>query len=108
MTGIEEIAVKEWAQGLSGYTPGIIKNGLEAWEEDWPPSLHEFQKACRGERSGKNEFGLDYVPEYHRGAVIVDEGKLLSSDERDRRRKDGKSKIRGILDLAKSGAKNEI
>jgi len=105
MNGIEEVAVKEWAQGLAGYTPEMIKAGLEDWMEDWPPSLPEFQKACRGEKSGKNEFGLDYIPEYHRAAPVVDNDHLLSSDERDAKREEGKKRIRDILNMAKGAKK---
>lgn len=95
--GIELEAVKEWSEGLAGFTPEQIKRGLDGWSEDWPPSLPEFQKECKGEKSGKNEFGLDYVPEYYRAQPIMDNDRLLSSDERDARREGGKAKIRQIL-----------
>ncbi len=42
-----KLAAAEWAEGLSGYTSDDIARGLDIWREDWPPSLPEFQKACR-------------------------------------------------------------
>jgi hypothetical protein len=46
MEGLEEIAVNEWAQGLAGLTGDQIKNGLDSWKGEWPPSLPEFRSAC--------------------------------------------------------------
>lgn len=42
----------EWAKGLEGLTGEQIRQGLEAWDAAWPPSLPEFRKACVGERGG--------------------------------------------------------
>ena len=44
--GIEKEAIKEWAEGLGGYTGEQIKKGLDSLNNEWPPSLPEFQKAC--------------------------------------------------------------
>ena len=44
--GIEEEAVKEWAEGLYGLTGLQIKKGLDSLDDDWPPSLPAFKKAC--------------------------------------------------------------
>lgn len=49
--GIEDIAVREWAEGLAPLTPDHIKRGLvDTIDEDWPPSMGEFRKACLGRR----------------------------------------------------------
>lgn len=44
--GIEEIAINEWSEQLSGLSGEDIKYGLDNWKEDWPPSAPEFKKAC--------------------------------------------------------------
>ena len=44
--GLLELAVSEWGNGLSGYSPEQIRHGLEHWQGAWPPSLVEFQDAC--------------------------------------------------------------
>lgn len=80
----------EWSEGLRGMTPEQIRRGL-AWDGEWPPTLPEFRNACRGVgsgKNGKNEFGLNYVPEYYRAAPVTDKRRLLSSDDRDRRRQE--------------------
>lgn len=81
--GIEDIAVSEWAAGLTGITGEQIKRGLDTWNGDWPPSLNEFKKACAG--NGKNDFGLDYVPEYYRKETRPE--RILESDPDKARRK---------------------
>lgn len=92
--GIEQIAVTEWAQGLAGITGEQVKTGLELWSGDWPPCMDEFRDACLGKKSGKNEFGLDYIPEYYRQRPPeLDRSKLLSSDERDKKRKDAADQL---------------
>lgn len=86
--GIEELAVSEWAEGLAGLTGTQIKTGLDALNEYWPPSMNEFRDACLGKRKGKNEFGLDYIPEYYRARPpVLDKSRLLSSDQREEKRK---------------------
>ena len=84
--GIERVAMDEWAQVLSGIAGEQIATGLRLWQEDWPPSLPEFRNACLGKTNGKNEFGLDYIPEYHREQPKVDRSHMLSSDQRDAKR----------------------
>lgn len=96
MSGIESTAIREWSQGLSGYTPDEIQRGLNDWNSEWPPTLLEFAAACRGKKLGKNEFGLDYVPEYHRAAPVREKSRLLSSDERDARRAQATEKIKAM------------
>jgi len=44
---IQLLAVREWSAGLAGYTGAEINQGLEMWQDSWPPSVHEFQSACR-------------------------------------------------------------
>ena len=49
--GIEEIAVREWAEGLATLTPEHIRRGLaETVGDEWPPSMGEFRKACLGHK----------------------------------------------------------
>jgi hypothetical protein len=81
--GIEETAVREWSEGLGELSADQVKRGLDSWDQAWPPSLPEFRAACLG--NGRNEFGLDYTPEYYR-PVIRDRSRLLSSDDREARR----------------------
>jgi hypothetical protein len=45
-----EVALAEWAEGLAGCTGDDIKRGLDQWQDDWPPTLPEFRKACRPRR----------------------------------------------------------
>lgn len=94
--GMEEYAIKEWSQALSGFTADEIKRGLDAWAGDWPPTLIEFKNACKG-KTGKNEFGLDYIPECYRTKTF-EKSRLLSSDDRDKKRK---SVISGISNMKK-------
>lgn len=56
--GIEHLAVREWATGLSGLTGRQIKTGIEKCltrklapgKEDWPPTPAEFRSMCLPER----------------------------------------------------------
>jgi len=93
---MEEDAVTEWAEQLSGLTGEQIKHGLVEWDGDWPPSSTEFRKACLD--VGKNEFGLDYIPEYHRTAPVE---RRIESDELKAKRKDqyetGLANLKNIL-----------
>lgn len=83
--GIERLAVAEWGEILAGLNLDQIAAGLANWNSDWPPSAHEFRKACIG--AGRNEYGLDYVPEYYRPEnAITDRSRLLSSGDRDAQR----------------------
>lgn len=50
MSGTEEVAVREWANGLAGVTPQQIERGLSSWRELWPPTLYQFREACVGSR----------------------------------------------------------
>lgn len=99
--GIEELAVEEWSRGLADTTSEQIKRGLESTlDSPWPPTLPEFLIACRGERATQNEFGLNYVPEYHRsGARITDPTRLLSSTEREKRRKAAQRHIEKLHEI---------
>ena len=53
--GIEEGVVAEWQKGLAGFSGLDIKRGLEVWQEDWPPSLPEFKRACKEKRIACHE-----------------------------------------------------
>ena len=44
--GIEEKAADEWSLGLAGVTHAQLKHGLDAWNEEWPPSLPDFRNCC--------------------------------------------------------------
>lgn len=86
--GNEKIAVEEWSQVLAGLTGEDIKRGLENWKGDWPPSAEEFRKACIGE--AVNSFELNYTPQYHHSCyrAIKDRSRLLSNDDRDKKREE--------------------
>lgn len=92
-----------WISGLHDVNPKQIGDGLEACrirQDPWPPSLPEFRALCLGVRNGKNEFGLDYVPEVYRTAPIRDRSHLLSNDDRDARRRsasDNVAKMRAAI-----------
>lgn len=63
--GIEEQAVKEWSEQLSGLTGDEIKRGLDEWTEDWPPSAPEFVKCCKGKggsRQHNTAAHKEYIP----------------------------------------------
>ncbi len=93
-------AAKTWASGLRGISGDQIANGLRECVdcgESWPPTLPEFVATCKGKTI--NGFGLDYVPEYHR-EVTRNPERLLSSDERDKHRKEiGKKGMAGLKDI---------
>jgi len=77
-----------WAKGLSGVTPEQFARGLEHCVksgEAWPPTLPEFRQFCFGTQI--NEFGLNYIPEYCRPQPERRRERLLSSDEREAKRK---------------------
>ena len=57
--GREEFTVKEWAEGLAGLNGQQIKIGIDTFDGDWPPSLNEFKKACRGSK-GRLHHGAAY------------------------------------------------
>jgi hypothetical protein len=94
--GIEDLAVVEWSQGLSGLSGEQIKLGIANLSEDWPPSVIAFRALCEGKRA--NGLGLDYAPPYH---SQVKRDKTLDSDEnKEKRRKAhsvGMGNIRDIL-----------
>jgi hypothetical protein len=90
-------AARTWATGLRELTGEQIASGLHECVncgEAWPPTLPEFVAMCKGKQT--NEFGLDYVPEYHRETIRNPE-RLLSSDARDKHRKEVAAK--GMADI---------
>ena len=99
-------SAKTWGASLSDVTHEQIINGMRACKdsgEGWPPSIPKFVAMCKG--SGANEFGLDYVPEYHRSPIRSPE-KILSSDTRDAHRKEVSKKAMGDLRGALKRNKN--
>ena len=88
---------RTWASGLRGVTGEQIADGLRECincGESWPPALPEFVKMCKG--SAINEFGLDYIPEYHRETIRRPD-RILSSDARDEHRKEiGTAGVAGL------------
>jgi len=38
---------EEWLKQLKDMTVDEIGHGLEKWNEDWPPNIIEFKKACK-------------------------------------------------------------
>lgn len=98
--GIEDAVITEWSEGLAGFTGEQIKYGLDMWDSDWPPSLPEFKKACTGQC--KNEFGLDYVPEYYRHESRPE--RILESDpDKQRRKAAAKKGIAAMRAVMKTG-----
>lgn len=101
-------AAQTWATGIRGVTGAQIAKGLHVicgQPDEWP-TLQTFLAACTGRRAGKNEYGLDHVPEYYRPQPIRDKAKLLSSDERDARRAKAKEKLDQLRQSAFGGDKN--
>jgi len=74
-----------WLQGLSGVSPDQVAHGLGVVMEigdEWPPSLPAFRQMCKGEHEieqQKNEFGLDYTPQYYHKDKATD-AKQLETD----------------------------
>lgn len=97
--GIEQIAVDEWSKVLAGLNGEEINHGFDTWKEEWPPSAEEFRAACVG--GGKNRFGLDYIPQYHREEPITDKSRLLTNDQRKASREKGKEELQRMKDLLK-------
>lgn len=92
--GREERAIDEWAHVLDGLTGDDIKHGFENWKSDWPPSVYEFLKACRG--GSKNEHGLNHTPAYYHKQPERDRSHLLSSDERNKKRKSFRDNLHAL------------
>lgn len=83
-----------WLVGLTGVNAEQFASGLEVCVksgEPWPPTLPEFREMCLGKRL--NEFGLDYVPECYRKQPERRRDRMLSSDDRDARRKKFSSRM---------------
>jgi len=94
-----------WLSGLHDVSVQQIATGLDACRvrlDLWPPSLPEFRALCIGKKIGKNEFGLDYVPECYRAAPIRDRSRLLSSGDRDERRRAAGSFVLAMRTALKS------
>lgn len=62
MAGIEEIAVREWANALAGMKATDIERGLASWQGVWPPSAFEFRKVCMGGGEGWEHRSAAYRP----------------------------------------------
>jgi hypothetical protein len=45
---LTRLAVSEWSDRLADVTGEQVKQGLDMWREDWPPSADEFRKVCMG------------------------------------------------------------
>lgn len=88
-----------WLTVLGDLTPEQLGTGLRAAVaagEEWPPSAPAFRNLCLG-KTGANEFGLDYVPEYYRTQPkITDRSRILSSDAREKNRSTARSHIAGL------------
>lgn len=81
-----------WATGLSRVTGDQIARGLHALiESDEWITLPVLKRFCIGKQ--KNEFGLDYVPQYYRTERIMDKSRLLTSSEREKNRKKGEEAL---------------
>ena len=78
---------KTWASALQGLTGEQLAEGLRGCvnrADPWPPSAPEFVGLCK--KTGRNEHGLNYIPQHLR-VPILDRSSLLSSDVRDEQRK---------------------
>jgi len=98
-------AGRTWSAALGDLTHEQLVNGMRACKdggEEWPPSIPSFVAMCKG--TATNEFGLDFVPEYHREAIRNPE-RLLSSDERDSHRKEVAAK--GMADIRAARIRKE-
>jgi len=87
-TGDLSQTAETWLIGLSGVTGEQFASGLEVCVTSgaaWPPTLPEFREMCLGKQI--NEFGLDYVPACYRQQPERRRDRLLSSDDRDARRR---------------------
>ena len=51
------LGTSEWAKELSGVTVEQVKNGLDNWDNEWPPSCVEFRKVCTGANSELHNTG---------------------------------------------------
>ena len=92
---------KTWASALRDLTGEQIAEGLRAYVdlgEAWPPSVPEFKAMCK--KQGVNEFGLNFVPQYHHGCYgpIRDRSRILSNDQRDAGRKVFNEKLHALAD----------
>jgi len=77
-----------WASALRDVTGQQLADGLRACldrQDTWPPTLPEFKQLCDGKISEINEFGMNYIPEYHREQKTP-LTKRLSSDARKEKR----------------------
>ncbi len=95
---------KTWGSGLHGVNGDQLAQGLHACIEradPWPPSLPEFAAMCKGR--GKNDLGLDYVPEYHRSRETRP-GRMLESDPDKAKRKEAAAEgVRSLREVLKTG-----
>ena len=96
-------AARTWGSGLRGLTGEQVARGLRECVDcgaSWPPTLPEFVKMCKGE--GENEFGINYIPEYHRKEHRRE--RLIESDEnKEAHRKAYSVGMGGIKDILKKG-----
>jgi len=93
-------AGRTWSAALGDLTHEQLVNGMRACKdggEEWPPSIPSFVAMCKG--TAKNEFGLDYVPQYHRETKRE---RLIESDENKTKHKAAyKSGISGLKNILK-------
>ncbi len=66
---IMKIAVNEWHRELQGFRPEDLRDGITRLDDDWPPTLPQFVKACLPPLSS---LGIDIepivqskIPKYH-------------------------------------------
>lgn len=88
--GREESVACEWLERLSQLTGTQIKNGLDNWNESWPPTCDEFKNCCLKQKTS--------IP-YHR---FVEPKLLLESDsEKAHRKQLGTDQIKIIKAMIK-------
>lgn len=93
-------AGRTWSAALSDLTHEQLVNGMRACKdsgEEWPPSIPSFVAMCKG--TATNEFGLDYIPQYHRETKRE---RLIESDENKAKHKAAyKSGMDGLKNILK-------
>ena len=76
--GIEGEAIDEWGDVLAGLNGADIKRGLDMWRDDWPPTAHEFRKACKqyataAHRSFDKSKALEHKPDPEIAKTAINE-----------------------------------
>lgn len=99
---------QQWAEALGDLTGRQVANGVRAAfraDSKWWPTAGGFREMCLAKSKARN-LGLDYVPEYYRADRILDRSRLLSSDDRERRREVARQQLQSLREALKGGDSN--